>query len=415
MTTDKFTSGKVTSGGLAILRGKVEQLNRRAARLGLEPMRVDVVDSEMVTLEHPSGIKFQREYLIVNVYGETPRINGWEVAARIEFTEAGNFVHVAPGISGVKEAWRTVSNVCQHCNTSRRRTDCIVIRHDSGEEKIVGRNCLADYIRTANADSMIAYAVSLSELGTIICDSESEFWGGDKAGEYTETLDTVLKFASLCIRKLGWASGTMARNDMTMRTVSTADNVRTLLYPPHNANAYAEWAKWVKENDLYANEHDDAEVALGKEWLATLDDTAVRDSEYLHNLRVLRDLGYIQYSKMGYAVSIIPAARKAREEETRRKEFAKSNANKGFVGEVGKRMRGLPVTVKRLRSTEGNYGVTTIITFEHDGNDLTWFASGDRTEEFKEGAELLVDATVKNHKDDARYGKSTIVNRVTRK
>ena len=406
-----ITSGKVTAGGLELLKDKVEQLNRRATRLGVAPMTVAVVGRELVEQSHPCGVKFSREYLTVEVQGVAPRINGWEVAARIEFTEAGNLVHVAPGAGSVQESWRTVSNKCEHCNTNRRRNDLIAIRHEDGREIVVGRNCLADYIRTTSADGLIAYAVSLSEFGTLVMSAESEFWGADRAGEATETLDTILKFASLCIRKLGWASGTMARNDITGRTVSTADNVRQLLYPPRNAAAYEDWQKWVNDNDLYANEHDAGEVVLANEWLATLPENP--DNEYLHNLRVLRDLGYIQYSKMGYAVSIIIAARKAREEETRRKEFAKSNADKTFVGEVGKRMRDLPVTVKRLRSTEGAYGVTTIITFENDGNDITWFATGDKTESFKEGEALNIDATVKDHKDDARYGKSTIVNRVT--
>ena len=411
----KITSGKVTDGGLAVLRERVETMNRRAVRLGLAPMAVAVVGTEVETLTQPvSGLTFERKYNLVEVTGETPRINGWEVAARIEFTEAGNLVHVAPGIEGVRAEWRTVGNVCQHCDTKRRRNDLIVIKHESGVEKIVGRNCLADYIRTANAEGMLAYAVMLSEFGLIVTGAESEFWGGDGGrGEMTDTLDTVLKFTSVCIRKMGWVSGSVARADFTGMLQSTADAVRRLLFVPSNAAAYAAWEAWVKSNELYASEFDAEEMELAKAWLATLDDTNTRDSEYLHNLRVIRDLGYVEWSKMGYAASIVVAARKDRDEQIKRAEFAKSNADKGFVGTVGERMRNVVVTVKRVNSIDGNYGVKTIITFSAGDNELTWFASGDKCEEFRVGSTFTVDATVKEHKDHERFGKSTIVNRVT--
>ena len=411
------TSGKVTDGGLSILNEKIAAFNRRATRLGLPLMAVVVEGVEIETRTQPvTELTYTVKYNVVKVIGSVPRINGWEVAARVEFTEAGNLVHVAPGIEGVNPAWRTVGNVCQHCNSKRRRNDLVVIRHESGEEKIVGRNCLADYIRTTNAEGLIAYAVSLSEFGLLVTSSENEFWGkGGGRGEYAESLDNVLKFASVCIRKLGWVSGSAARNDFTGCLQSTADAVRKLLFVPSNSQAYEAWENWVRSNDLHAAAFDAEEMDLAKAWLATLDDATVRDSEYLHNLRVIRDLGYVEYSKMGYAVSIIIAAKKARDEAINRAEFAKKNADKGFVGTVGERMRNVPVTVKRVRSIDGNYGVKTIITFENEGNELTWFASGDRCEEYREGSNHVVDATVKEHKDHERFGKSTIVNRVTAK
>lgn len=38
-----------------------------------------------------------------------------------------------------------------------------------------------------------------------------------------------------------------------------------------------------------------------------------------------------------------------------------------------------------------------------------------RTEEYTEGDSYVVDATVKDHRDHEKYGKSTIVNRVKKK
>lgn len=414
-----IASGKLTDGGLAILNEKIEQLNRRAVRLGLQPMLVVVSDFENITRKHESGIEYTVKMNVVSVYGDAPRINGWEVAARIEFTELPgvNLVHVAPGIEqGVKNDWRTVGNVCQHCNTKRRRNDLIVIRNEdrwiagnSDWEMVVGRNCLADYIRTTSGESMLAYADALSTFGTILADSESEFWGGDKAGVATETLESFLLFTSVCVRRFGWVSGSIAKDDMTGATIATVDNVRRLLYPPKGA-AFEGWQAWVNKNELFVNDFDKKEVEQALAFLASIPDNA--DNEYLHNLRVIFQLGYVQYDKMGYAASILAATKKAANDIIKRAEFAKGNANKGFIGTVGERLRKLPVTVKRTFSMDGNYGVKTIITFSAGDNELTWFGSGDLTSEYSEGAELVIDATVKDHKNHEKYGKSTIVNRV---
>jgi len=417
MSNATISMGELTDGGLSILNEKVAKFNRRATRLGLPLMQVIVEGEQIETrTQDITGLTYQVKYNLVKVIGDVPRINGWAVAARVEFTEAGNLVHVAPGfMQGVRNDWRTVGNVCQHCNSKRRRNDLIVIRHESGEEKIVGRNCVADYIRTTNADGLIAYAEAINEVGMLVQDSEREFWGdGGGRAEATETLDNVLRYASVCIRRLGWVSGAMARNDFSGLSVSTADNVRRLMYPPRNSAGYDSWVKWVKKNELYASDFDAEELELAKAWLAAIQ-TTTTINEYMHNLRVIRDLGYVEYSKMGYAVSIIIAAKKARDEEIKRAESEKSSGPKGYIGEVGKRLRGLSVTVKRVHPISTDYGVKTVITFDHEGNDLTWFATGDQSEDYRQGSSYTIDATVKAHRDNEKFGKSTTVNRVTTK
>lgn len=87
-----IATGKVTDCGLAVLNHKIAQLNKRAVKLGMTPLTVAVTGEEIVETKHPSGLPYRYRLHIVEVTGEAPRINGWMVVARIEFTAAGNFV-----------------------------------------------------------------------------------------------------------------------------------------------------------------------------------------------------------------------------------------------------------------------------------------------------------------------------------
>lgn len=411
-----ITTAAISDGGLNLLREKIVPFNRRAARWGIEPITVTVDSVEVREwIDEQTGIKKSARTNHVTVTGEVPRINGWSVAARIEFTgaEAGNFVVTAPGVESVDTSWRTVSNICQHCNTSRTRSDLVVIRHEDGREMIVGRNCLADYIRTTNVNGLIDFCDWRGKVGLLTSEAENEFWGNEGGGrvEFHYELETILQAASLCIRKLGWKSA-KAADTLGDGEGTTKSDVSYLLHggETRNSEARRNWEKWVSRHSLYLNDHDAAEAVAAREWLAKV---VPGHSDYLHNLCILRELDRVPRSKIGIAVSIIVAAKKAREDEIKRKE--QPVIEKKFIGEVKERLRSLPVTVKRVNSMESDFGVKTIITFMSGDCELTWFASGDRTEEYAPGDEFLVDATVKEHKDHERYGKSTIVNRVAKK
>lgn len=403
-------------GALVILSHKVEVLNRRAIRFGLAPMTVTVTGVREKHYKDDNGIDRIYHINAIELAGCQPRINGWVVAAHIEFTDEGNFVVSAPGIENVNPEWRTVGNRCDHCNTKRRRNDLIVIRHTDGREKIVGRNCLADYIRSTDTAGLIEFAAWASNVEALISEACDEYCAhGGGRSEDTEPLITILQAASICIRKLGWTSGRVGYESGGVK-VSTKNDVTYLLNGGKISSGQWDWQQWCNKNDLHRNEHDKAEADSAIEWLHTLDKDKVKD--YLYNLCVIRDLGYVPYSKLGYAVSIIIAAKKARDEEIKRKEHAAGISDRVFVGCVGKRSKGLDITVKRVRHTEGNYGVITIITFvmaDNDNAELTWFASGDKSEDFIEGETYTVDAAIKAHDDDAKYGKNTKINRVSKK
>lgn len=402
-----FASGKINDRSLWYLQAQVQEMNKKATKLGLEPLKVEIKGEEIVERKCDATCMVRRITLYtVEVTGEVPRINGWIVAAVVEFTEAGNFVTTAPGVENLDPKYRTIGNVCDHCNSKRNRNDLVVIRHEDGREMVVGRNCLADFIRSGDAESMLRAASFAGSLELVMSDSdEAERYCSGKRIEYQYDLREVLEYASICVRKLGWVPASKCAE----WEMSTKDAVTSLMNPPFSREDRRDWEKWVEKHGLVRNEFDAEEADKAEEFLATIaNDTP---SDFLHQLRILRDLKAVPASKLGFAVSIIAAAKRHREEQVK---FAERNKTAGpHVGTEGERLKKVPVTVTGSKSIEGDYGVKTVINFRtEEGSRLTWFATGDKTEEFRDGGEYLITFTVKKHEESDKYGRATVILRV---
>ena len=103
------------------------------------------------------------------------------------------------------------------------------------------------------------------------------------------------------------------------------------------------------------------------------------------------------------------ARRKAREDDK-----ASQREALGHVGEVKQRLGFEKVKVIFTKSLENDWGVTTLIKFrmeEGEGNHLTWFASGDLTEEFPQGEIFDITGSVKKH-DEFDGIPQTVITRV---
>ena len=84
-----------------------------------------------------------------------------------------------------------------------------------------------------------------------------------------------------------------------------------------------------------------------------------------------------------------------------------------FVGEIGERIE-VSVKVLSVKEIHSNYGTSFLHQFEtEDGNLLTWFTQSLK-QNFEEGEECLIRATVREHKV-IRGKKQTVVNRVLRR
>jgi len=397
---------RIVDWRLARLQERVEKLNRRAERLGLPPIALAVEGEELEELVFPRGHRLAGEktgkvnrWLTIRLTGQAPVIEGWKLIARVEHHgAAGNIITKAPGAEGIGvEAYRAAPPDCDHCHTERRRLDTfLLVKLDEADGGVrqIGRNCLADYLRTA--DATVATRIAFLEaLGALRAECEAaeagdEEGGGGGGGRDLWGLVTFLATTVIAVRKDGWVSRAAERKaeeEGRRDRRATVNEVFTLLMGP-GTNADQEERDWHKDRRPTPADIEKAEKVI--EWGKALPAT----TEYKQNLRVALGLDYVPARQTGLVASAVAAYQRAVEKDEERKTRA-ARPDAGHVGEVGKR-EDFEGTVKVVRYIEGNYGVTTLIIFETDaGATLKWFASGEK--EVDVGDRLTVKATIKQH------------------
>jgi len=402
MTT--LTTGTLQTWAVSILEEELAKLNKRAARCNcpLVSYRVLRTYKEAVG-KNVLGDDIIKEFAEVEISGDAPRIDGWELVAKLSPMEGGNLVQSAEGVE-LDPKYRTVDMYCDHCGTTRRRKDVFVIRHENGEERVIGRNCLADFLRTNKFTAMIYWADVVNEfVGGL---DEFERYAGERQPKGTP-IETWLHTSSIVIRKIGWVSRGAAR-ERGDENAATVDTVAYLEWTPDFPAGTKE--KFCRHHNLYFTDYDRELAADALAWIETNEDTG----DYIHNLRLACKAGVVTEKTAGLVTSLIPAYRKAMDKEAKKAEYRKRAADRVWIGEIKKRMRGLEVKVLGMSSHDSDWGATTLVRFaDADENSIIWWASGDKTEEFTVGETYKVDATVKKHDEHEVYGKQTVVNRVT--
>lgn len=376
--------------GLHGLRLVADKLNKRARRHNMDELIVRVIR------ELPDD-RFD-----VEIDGCAPCIDGWSLAARIEFNPVGTLVHVVPGPHKELDysEYRTHTGYCDHCNSQRRRNDVFVLINSDGRRKVVGRNCLADFIRSGDAESFARYAELCEQLEEYEESELSELayeegFGSGRAIP-TAPIEGFLRITAMIIRNEGWVSRSVAKEtDGT----ATANNVSFYLYGRGKyCDAYRAELGEPTESDV---------MIAGKslQWAQTVEPGT---SEYLNTIGTIARAGFVGPGLDGYVASIISSYQRACDKIAERA----ARPDKKHIGTIGERLRDVSVRVVRVRYFEGNYGVKTIVAMEADVDGgvapIVWFASGSK--EFNEGADYIMTATVKKH-DTGEYGEQTTVSR----
>lgn len=378
------------------------KLNKRAAKLGCDPITATVLRHEKVKRQHTvvdGTWQRTREYecdaIVIALDGVAPRLNGWEFLARVEYLSDGASVlfHSVPVSTGavVDDRFRSLRpDTCEHCNKVRRRNDTFIVRNvESGEQKQVGRQCLADF--TGINDPRIA-AAAASRLHTY----ESIREGADHCwrGHFVNRCDTLeaLTLTSVYITLYGWvsrktadATGNRPTSSMVMRHYwgKVDECTRGMMAKARNE---------IENNPLHAQRASEV-VAWIKTWL-----TQNAKSDYDKNLitLVLNDL--TESKHLGIVCSAVQAYLRHMEREAELKTKREQGAASQHVGEIKQRLRNVAATVTMARPMESIYGASTLMKLASaDGNVFTWFATGDRI--ITPGTPVVFDGTIKAHKE----------------
>jgi hypothetical protein len=394
----------INANAKAALELKIEQLNNRAERYNFPKLSVSVCNEWSRIADDDGNRIYPEQWFTVDIDGLNPRINGFRLIAKIENDSTiGTMVKIIPGVDddGSFAQYRSHDYSCDHCCTRRNRSAVFVLESAEGR-KVIGRNCLADYIRTENAEALADWAEFISEFDfTGKSDSEvsdlCESWGGGRV-EPASPLDKFLQVVSVIIRRIGWTSRSQAYDEG--RCSSTADLAELVAW---GKGSYR--AELVREKELYPSEEDSALVEKALEWAQSVDSSK---SEYLETIKRVALVGMVTRNTTGYAASIISSYRKHCERQAQ----VVTTTPKAYVGTVGERVRNLPIKMVGTTVTEGFYGPKTVVRMQDmQGNPIVWFASGYK--EFTEGAEYKMTARITEHKDHPKFGIQTIVQRAT--
>lgn len=384
------------------LMAKIAKMQNRARRLKSNPVTLENLGEKTITVTRnmPGGktVEFEETRILLRVHGETPKLAGWSLVAKVEWLGDERLVSCVPGET-CPETYRTGDFTCDHCNTDRRRKEVFILRKDGYVQ--VGRSCLRDFLGGKSPEDLLAAAEWLfrmdAEVG--IC----EGFGGSYVPTSADTL-YYLSCVAICIRRLGWLSRGASLNG------STADDAWELAIPPINASARRKHEQWVEHAKLHYQDRDKAQAEDALEWARALPTTDVGD--YIYNLGVACRAGYVTCKTIGLVASAISAHLRHlnREKELQQRKREDATKSREWVGEVKKRKVFEKLTIKRLTYIDGRFGLTTLIHFEdRPGNQIKWFASKEQ-DDLHEGDVIDIRATVKAHSEYKKV-KQTIVNR----
>lgn len=446
--TSTPTVYRIPEPNLEPLRARIVKMNRRAVRLGMEPLvlaetgedfdilaprdnmfdeaelgynagkwaKIDRQPGESIEaaqaryLASPlmRGVRVAfslRRFVLCTVTGSLPRVNGWAMRATIQHEDGGNILRTVPGFDeNLPQQYRTASTACEHCNQNRRRNDTYVLEHEDGTWKQVGRNCLADFIRSTNAGAWAEAAEMLASLRDDLgsYEEEPESWGGGGGGTRFFSAAAILTQVACCVRNDGWCSRTEARNSFAAKQ-ATVDHA--LIFFDSKALQYMSQ----RDKEKYEPKPADAEKAEAAiAWAQALASDVTND--YLWNIRVVSNREFITHREAGLAGSIVAAYTRHLEQELKRAYERQTTLDEHF-GEVGKRDV-FTLTVMGAKSLESDYGLTTLYTFrDPEGRAAKWFASGDGGN-LDIGSTYRVKASIKAH-DVYQERKQTVLTRAS--
>lgn len=392
-------SHEIPAAALSELQTRVDKFNRRGAKRGFVPLSLTTVREFEATRSNTEegGVERRqtRRMLEIVISGEVPVLAGYTFLASVQHTIAGNIVRRAPvaleaDFPQLKD-YRETDAVCMHCNSQRARKDTFVLRAPAGNFVQIGRNCLAQYIGSADPEEALRLWALEDSLREAIEEGEKDDWERS-GGRWKEFSLDYLEHACAAVRVEGFKPS--QADGSTRSRVSFAMSQR----PKPGVRGDA----WGREWDALQPEAPDREKALAVvAWVAEQS----AGTDFMHSLKVACAMGYVERTE-GLLCAGVNAFDKAMGIEALKR--ARPPTLNEHFGEVGKRAVHT-FTVTRKVGIDGDYGTRTIVGLQDAaGRVAVWFASG--VPDFKIGDRVKGKATVKKH-DQYQGTAQTAINR----
>jgi hypothetical protein len=361
---------------------KMARIEKAAAKCGTPFAWRQVLDVKR-SRPHPFRKNEVLPLVAVEVNGEAPSLAGWSLIGVLNFDLGPAIVREVPGETVPPELWDSGPE-CDHCQKVRQRHDTFVVRHEGGEIKRVGRQCLADFLGHDDPGDLAQLATFL--MG--IPDAVGEEWGegGLANTPWVLPMPLFLSQVAALTSAWGWVSRATARDRMD-GTTATADDAFHLLTCTKPVCRVCEA---LRKREVEPTAKHEAAAAAALAWAAGLDPK----NSYEHDLKVLSGVGVTTAQTSGLAASMINAHNRVLAKAAAA-EAAKAGVNNDWVGTVGKRET-WTLTLTGQHEWLGDFGVTTFYRFtDAAGHRFVWASS--RNVGLDIGGTYLVKGTVKRH------------------
>lgn len=373
---------KIPAQNMPFLQEKFAKLGKRAVKLGLPvPTFTETGTSRLVEKDPATDLIIKTtllNHIVVDLGCNEVKVEGWTFIATIQHTEEGNILRKVGEVE-IPNQYREVSQLCEHCNTIRNRKDTYILRHDSGETKQVGRNCLADFfghdaLMYAERAQYLLDAQGLGEAG--------ESYGA--GGGTHEALEEYLSFVAECIKLSGWMSRGRSRQ-LGLEGQATADVATRHQYPHLGGKDFQPMFNRPSTESVEL-----AEAAIN--WAAELEGEEL--SDYLHNIRIIARRMVCESRDMGLAASIVSAYQRHLNKLVYQERLAKRSEIAQHVGNPGDKIR-IKVLVEKVIQIDSTWGLSYLHIMSNDaGNVFTWFSSSGVLDT---GKEVVLQGTIKSH------------------
>ena len=390
----------IPAQNLEAVERKVEKLNVRAEKLGVEPMTItDNGKDYTQILNALAGEKQTVLYHNISIEGEVPKMNGYDIFAKLEVIrdDVGSesvLIHQVQGDDidrvPVKYTSATIARQCHHCNKTRRRKTTFLLRADPRgknnfqDEILVGSTCMKDF--TTNGDLFAEFA---SEFASIHSLAHNASTGDLIDWELIDKLYETKEFVTICaalgpfVSKTGPDGQGNVYNSTCHKAKEAYGNRRVSIAPAHRQMA-EDALSWARED------------------LAAIPVESSTVNSYEHNLAAACQHDHLDDRTAPIAASLVHAYKKKDRPERNGRLIS------GHVGEVGEEIHTY-VTVDKVWEKPSNFkeDSTYKVHRMHDrqGKSLVWFSTGSSLDE---GVSYQIIASVTKH-DTYRGMKQTYV------
>ncbi|OZB85398.1 hypothetical protein [Microbacterium sp. 13-71-7] len=361
----------IPASARSIAEQRITRANRRLRKLGIDEQFVMLALKEFIAEPDPDH-PYRRSMLRFQLNAPSIAHAGWRFAGAHQATPDGHIVSYG-------SAAPATSMRCEHCGQNRRRgTVYTVVNGDNTIQ--VGSTCLEAFL-----------GVKPDGLWALMFDAVGEL---DDDETYRSFSDPNLVARAV---------------DVIYTALEVSDEGRKFVSRQHGSVETPATAALVSEalgriSHGLGDSADPERLERARQILAWVTEQPAEVSNYVDNLRaVLAGADrYVGRKHVGIAVSAVSAYHREQA-----KASAKAEVVPGFIGEVGERLRDLPVTVNRMTYLGlSEYGYPApekwFLSFrDEDGKTAVWFTTGEWGDRFDEGNTVLLTATVKAQEEYA--------------